>query len=629
MQQFRNLLKGWFGKILLAIFILPFAFFGIEGIFLGGARSDVTLTVNGVEISKAEVDRAVSAQRDAMVQRMGGNIDGSFFTDEMLRPGVIESLIQRELLTKAVKDEGLHVAPEFIKNYVRTMPQFQDEVTGAFSQEKLEMVLARAGYTPLRFFDELSSGMVVEQLQQAIVLSAFSTEAELKTLVQLDRQQRDVSYATLKLDAFEGLVEITDADVSSYFDTHQQQYRTEEMVAIQYLAFQPQDFASEVTIGEEDLQAEYNHYVSTVEGEERRRASHILVEVSDERSDADARTRIEEAKTKLDAGEDFARVAETYSDDIATASSGGDLDFAGRGIYDTAFENALFALEEGATSDIVKTEFGYHIIKLTDVESLPVVSFEEKRQELTQKLKEIRAAEQLASAIEEMNELTYAAGDLSAVAERFNKPVQESEAFTRRGGSGITADPTVVETAFSENLLKEGMNSSAIELADRRVVVMRVARHEPARDRALEEVRDEVVTALKAQKAHDNASKTAQEIVDKVASGATLESLVEEYDITWTHKADVTRQSGEVSRPLVTKLFEMPAPQEGGNSVDKVSLPSGDQEIVVLTKVTEGEFSLSQDEVMQAMLSSATHMGQLDFDSYVATLKSRADIVRN
>lgn len=628
MQQFRNLLKGWFGKVLLAIFILPFAFFGIEGIFMNSGRSDVAIVVNDVEISKPEVDRAISAQREAMVQRMGGNIDGSFFTDDMLRPRVIESLIQRELLSQAVKDEGLYVANEAIKSYVRNMPQFRDESTGAFSQEKLETVLARAGYTPLRFYDELSSGMVTEQLQQAIGLSAFATEQELKTLVQLDGQKRDLSYATLKLDRFQQGVEVGEDDIKSYFEANREQYRTEERVRIQYLSFKASDFAADVAVSDEDLQKEYADYVHSQEGQERRRASHILVEINDDRDDAEALSRIQEAKTKLDGGEDFASVAKHYSDDVATASTGGDLDFAGRGIYDPAFDSALFSLKEGATSDIVKTEFGYHLIKLTGIESVPVASLEEKREELTQSVRDTRSAEQLSQAIDQMNELTYAAGDLSAVAEKFGKPVQESEPFSRRGGSGITADAKVIEAAFSENLLKEGMNSSAIELADGSVVVMRVSLHEPARDRTLDEVRDQVVTALKMQKARDKTSETAQQLVDKLKAGATLEALADEFEITWVHQAGVGRQSADVSRTIVTKLFELPAPAENVASVDKVGLPSGDQEIVVLTKVTEGEFKLSEDETLQALLSTANHQGQLDFDSYIATLKSRATIVQ-
>lgn len=629
MQQFRNLLKGWVGKVLLAIFILPFAFFGIEGIILNSGRADFAISVNGVEISKAEVDRAINSQREAMVQRMGGNIDPSFFTDEMLRPRVIDQLIQRELLTQAVKDEGLYVANEAIKSYVRNMPQFQDEATGAFSQEKLETVLARAGYTPVRFYSELSNGMVAEQLQQGIGSSAFVTEEELKTLVTLDGQKRDVTYATLKLDKFNSGIEVTDEEVQTYFEANQAQYRTEETVRIQYLVFKPSDFAKNVTVTDDEIRTEYEHYVKSQEGMERRRASHILVEVNDDRSDADAIARIKEAKAKLDAGEDFATVAKDFSDDTATAANGGDLDFAGRGIYDTAFEDALFGLKEGQVSDIVKTEFGYHVIKLTGVEAQPVASFEDKRQELAQKVTESKAVDELNVAIDQMNELTYAAGDLSAVAEKFGKPVEESAAFTRRGGAGITADPKVVEAAFSDTILKEGMNSSAIELADGSVAVLRVSQHDASRDRTLDEVKDQVVGALKQQKAREQAKATAEQIVEKIKSGATLESLADEFTFTWIKESGVGRQANNVSRTIVSKLFEMPAPVDGSPSVDKISLPTGDQEIVVLTQVADGEFKLNDDEVLQASLSAANRFGQQEFENYVATLKERAEIVQN
>jgi peptidyl-prolyl cis-trans isomerase D len=250
----------------------------------------------------------------------------------------------------------------------------------------------------------------------------------------------------------------------------------------------------------------------------------------------------------------------------------------------------------------VKTEFGYHIIKLTGIEALPIASLEEKRQELSAKAVENRSADLLTEAIDQMNELTYAAGDLSAVSEKFGKPVQESESFTRRGGSGIAADQKVVEAAFSDNLLKEGMNSSAIELADGSVVVMRVSQHEPPRDRTLEEVRDQVVAALK--ESREKASETAQQVVDKLKAGSTQEALADEFGITWTNQAGVTRQTNDVARPIVTKLFEMPAPAEGGKSVD------------------------NEDETVQALLSSANRLGQLEFDNYVGTLKSRAEIVQ-
>lgn len=626
MQQFRNLLKGWFGKVLLAIFILPFAFFGIEGIFMNSGRADFAVRVNDVEISKAEVDRAIVNQRDLLVQRMGGNVDPGLFSDDMLRPRVIDSLIERELLTQAVKAEGLVVSPDTIKQYVRGMPQFQDDATGAFSQEKLESMLARAGYTPVRFYAELSADMVSDQLRQGVGLSAFATESELKELIKLDAQKRDASYATLSLEPFKTDIEVTDDEAATYFEANQSQYRTEEKVKIQYLVFKAGDFAEQVEVTEDEILAEYDQYAKSQSDLERRRASHVLVEVNDDRSDDEALARIKEAQAKLQAGSEFAELAKTYSDDTATAEIGGDLDFAGRGIYDEAFEKALFTLKEGEVSDVVKTEFGYHLIKLTGVEAQSLAPLEEKREEMKQRVAEAKAAEKLNEAIDELNELTYAAGDLSAVSERFAKPVQESAAFTRRGGSGITADPKVVEAAFSEALLKEGLNSSAIELADGSVMVMRVSLHEPERTRTLEEVRDEVLTALRMQKAREKAKAAAEEIVAKLQAGDSLESVADAYKLTWNHQSDVSRQSTDVSRQIVSKLFEMPSPAEGSRTVEKISLPSGDQDIVVLTKVTEGEFTLDQKETLQAALSFAGQVGQVEFRNYLATLRENAEI---
>lgn len=628
MQEFRNLLKGWVGKLLLVIFIVPFAFVGIEGILLNTGKGDIALTVNGKDIPKAEVDRAISAQRDALAQRMGGQIDPSLFSDDMLRPRVIETLIQKELMTQAIVDEGLYVAPETIKDYVRSMDQFKDE-KGEFSQEKLETVLARAGYSPARFFDELSTGMVAEQLQQGIGSSAFVTTEELKTLVQLDRQTRDLSHATVKVEKFQGQVDVTDADVSSYFDSNRQQYRTQEKVSVQYVQFKPEDFSRDVRVSEEDLAAEYEHYVATSSEQERRRSSHILVEINDDRDEEEAKARIAEARAKLEAGEDFAAVAKTYSDDTASAEQGGDLDFAARGVYDAAFETALFALEEGKVSDVVRSEFGFHLIKLTGVEKPAVASFDAKKDELKQTLVQSKASEKLNEAIDELNRLAYESGDLAAISEQFGKKVEETPLFTRQGGSGIAADKKVIDTAFSDAILKDGANSEAIELADGSVLVVRIGKHEPARDQTLDEVKDQVVATLKQQKARDKAVATADEVLARLQKGESLEALGDAFGLVWSNVADVNRQNAEVPRPVVTKLFEMPRPAEGSRVVDKSGQPNGDQEILVLTGVKDGEFKFSDDEIVQNSLAGAARFGQVEFENYMGILKQGAEIVQH
>lgn len=626
MQQFRNLLKGWLGKLLLFIFILPFAFFGIEGIFNSSGSQDVAFTVNGVEISKIEVNRGIENQRQNLKQQMGGNIDDSFLTDDLLRPRVIEGLIQKELIRQASENEGLAVSSNLVKSYVRSLPQFQDE-SGEFSNDKLETLLVQANFSKARLFDAVQESMVLEQLQSGIGKTAFITTPELEYVIKLNGQKRVVSYTTLKAAPLKESIELTDEEVQVYYEANKPQYRTEEKVKVDFVTIGLEDFTNDVDVKESDIVAAYDEYVASLASQERRRASHVLVEVNDDRSDEEARKRIEAALGKLQEGDSFEEVAQEYSDDIATASSGGDLDYAGRGLYDTAFEDALFALaSKGDMSGVVKTEFGYHLIKLTGIEKPKVSSFEDKREALIATLKQDMAREKLDVAIDDISRKAYESGDLQVISEDYKTPIETSEFFTARGGSGVSADSDFIAAAFSDVVLKEGHNSEVVELPDNKVAVLRLAEHQPARDQSLDEVETLVRSALLQQRMRELAQEKAEQIVATIEEGADLATTADEFGLEWNEGIEITRQSGDVSRSVISTSFEMPKPAASSVSAKKVSLPSGDQEIVVLTKVIEGEFELSETESMQAKASAAQQFGNQDFSNYVASLKDSAEI---
>ncbi|MEC8809989.1 MAG: SurA N-terminal domain-containing protein [Pseudomonadota bacterium] len=626
MQQFRNLLKGWLGKLLLVIFILPFAFFGIEGIFNSSGSQDVAFTVNGVEISKIEVNRGIENQRRNLKQQMGGNIDDSFLTDDMLRPRVVEGLIQKELIRQASEKEGLAVSSNLVKSYVRSLPQFQDE-SGEFSNDKLETLLVQANFSKARLFDAVQESMVLEQLQSGIGKTAFITKPELEHVVKLNDQKRVVSFSTLKAAPLKDSIELTEEEIEDYYQANQRQYRTEEKVKVHYVTIGLDDFAADIKVEEADIVSAYDEYVKSLDAQERRRASHVLVEINDDRSEQEALERITEVQEKLQAGESFEALANEYSDDIATAPAGGDLDFAGRGLYDGAFEDALFALQsEGDTSDIVKTEFGYHLIKLTGIEKPEAVPFDEKKAELVAELKQDLAREKLDVAIDDISRKAYESGDLQIISEDYESPVETTDFFTARGGSGVAADSDFIAAAFSDTVLNEGHNSEVVELPDNKVAVLRLAEHQPARDQSLEEVRAQVSSALLQQKMRQLAQDKAEQIVEKLKAGSELAAIAEEFDLEWKENVEITRQSGDVSRSVISTAYEMPKPTESTISAKKVSLPSGDQEIVVLNKVIEGEFDLSETEIMQAKSSASQQFGNQDFNNYVASLKDSADI---
>lgn len=626
MQQFRNLLKGWVGKLLLFIFILPFAFFGIEGIFNSSGSQDVAVTVNGVEIPKIEVSRAIENQRRNLKEQMGGNIDDSFLTDDLLRPRVVEGLIQKELIRQSSERDGMAVSSNLVKSYVRSLPQFQDE-TGQFSNDKLETLLVQANFTKARLFDAVQESMVLEQLQSGIGSTAFITSAELDYIVKLNDQKRVVSYATLAAAPLKDGITLSDEEISAFFEMNKLQYRTEEKVKVNYIVVAMDDFADDAEVEESELLAAYDDYVQGVKDQERRRASHVLVEINDDRSQADAKARIEEALARLTAGDSFESVAQEYSDDIATATAGGDLDYAGRGLYDEAFEEALFGLKaEGDVTGVVKTEFGYHVIKLTGIETPEIADFDTKKAELIADIKIDHARIKLDEAIDEIGRIAYESGDLQAVSERYGKPIETTPFFTQMGGSGIAADPKFVTAAFSDAVIKEGHNSEIIELGDSRVAVLRLAKHQPARDQELSEVEEQVKTALIQQKLRQLTDEKATAIVAKLKEGGDLASVGEEFNLTWQENVEITRQSGDLSRSIISTAFEMPKPSDDAVSAKKVALPSGDQEIVVLSKVIEGENSLTDTEALQAKASASQQFGTQDFNNYVASLKDSAEI---
>lgn len=626
MQQFRNLLKGWMGKVLLVIFILPFAFFGIEGIFSGNSKQDIAIEVNGVEISKVEVSRAIQNQRQNLKAQMGGNIDDSFLTDDMLSPGVVENLIQRELVKQALEADGLTVAPELVKSYVRSMPQFQDE-SGEFSNERLEVALVQANYTKLKLYSVVQESMVMEQLQAGVGASAFITEAELENMVKLSNQKRDVAYAKLDVAPLKKEVEISDDELQQYFEENKAQYRTEEKVKLNYIALGVEDFASAVEVSEADIQAAYEDYMASQKDLERRKASHILVEINDDRTKEEALARIEEAKAKLDGGSQFESLTESFSDDIATAANGGDLDFAGRGVYDPAFEEALFSLKEvNQVSDIVETEFGYHLIKLTAIEAQEIAPLAEIEAKLTAEVKNRLAQEELDAALDELNRLAYESGDLQVISEQFSTPIKTTDLFARNGGSGIAADNVVVQAAFSDPVLQEGLNSDVLELADGKLAVVHLNQHEEARDRDFSEVKAQISSALELDKAKQVAKDKAQEIVDKIRSGESTDTLAEQYGLTWKKVEQATRQSSDLSRSVINTAFTMAKPLEGKPQVEIASQPNGDQEIVILSKVEEGDFAMEGAELIQAKSAASDRLANEDFQNYVASLRESAEV---
>ena len=626
MQGFRNLLRGWFGKFLLALFILPFAFFGIDGIFNSSGRSNVSIKVNGDEISKQEILKNIELQKQTIQQRLG-NIDPSVITDEMVRPSVEQTLIQKKLLNQSIQQQGMVIPRAAVNKYVTSIDQLKD-AEGKFSEDRFKMMLQRLGYSGVGFYDEVNQQMLVDQLKTGIEKSAFSLPKELKTLVKLDRQTRDIATLKVTVADFKSNLEVNDAEIASYFEKNKDRYKTDEQVKVKYIVVSAENLGIDEP-EEEDIQARFQERVEAESAKERRRAQHILVEVTADRSDSEALERVQEAKAKLASGESFENVAAQYSDDFATSKLGGDLGFAGKGLYDPEFDKALFSLQEGETSDEVKTEFGYHLIKLTGVEKVDLPELSENlRQEIISEIKADLAQELLTEAVDELNRLGFESGDLAPAADKYNVEIQTSGWVSRFNGEGVLSNSKVIAAAFSESVLVDRENSEVVEVGGDKLVMVRVQEHKPAASKSLEDVKDLVKSALESQKALELARARVEEILEKLKAGSGTTDIESEYGLKWEVSEKSGRQNAELDPQVVKSAFELPKPEEGKHSATKVQSGSGDQIIVLVSKVYDGEYTLSELEAEQLKNVLGDRFGYMDFVNYIETLETEAVIER-
>lgn len=630
MDAFRHLLRGWVGKSLLALIILPFAVVGIEGVFTGSGPNQAALEVDGHEISKVELERAIDSRRQQMLERMGAGVDPSIITAEMVRPGTEKALIQRQLLINAAEDEALFVPSESVKSYVRSLPQFHDD-KGVFSQERLERFLVQSGMSAARIFSEVNADMVTEQLQNGITQSAFATQGDVEQILALDRQTRDIGVATIKPSAFEASITVSDEDLQKFYDQNTNAFRSEEKVQLEYLHFSKADFVdNEADIADDQIAARIAEKAEKAKQSERRRAAHILIETGSKHEDAEAKAIADEVLAQVKGGASFETVAKEKSEDFATAKSGGDLGFAGKGVYDPAFEAALYELAAvNDVSGVVKSEFGYHVIKLLAVETPNLPDALRDRDSVVAELREEQARERMTLAVDELNRLSFESGDLSVIADQYKKPVQVSDWLTRSKAEGVFNDTKVKDVAFSDAIIQEQRNSDAIELEDGSLLLVRLKAHEAPRQLGLDEVKDPVKQQVIAEKSLEKARATADELLAKLVAGDAPDAAAKALSLSWEFTTAVERTAGKPNRQIIQKAFELAKPEAGKFTSGKLDLANGEIAVLAVSNIGQRAIERTDAEKQQFTKGMAYRFGTMDMEGYLATLEAKAEIKRN
>ncbi|MBF8733395.1 SurA N-terminal domain-containing protein [Pseudomonas guariconensis] len=621
LQNIRDNSQGWIAKTIIGLIVVLMALTGFEAIFQAASHSQDAAKVNGQTISQNELSQAVDMQRRQLMQQLGKDFDPALLDEKMLREAALKGLIERKLLLQGAEDAKFAFSEAALDQLILQTPEFQ--VDGKFSAERFDAVIRQMGYGRMQFREMLAEEMLIGQLRTGLAGSSFVTDKQVEAFARLEKQTRDFASLTFKADP--AAVKVSDDEIKAHYDQHAKEFMTPDQVVIDYIELKKSAFFDQVQVNEDELKALYEKEIANLA--EQRHAAHILIEVDDKVSDAQAKARIEEIQQRLAKGEDFAALAKEFSKDPGSASNGGDLGFAGPGVYDPAFEDALYKLNKDQVSAPVRTEYGYHLIKLLGVQAPEVPTFASLKDKLTRELKTQQVEQRFVEVTKQLEDAAFEASDLAQPAQDLGLKVQTSAAFGREGGEGITANRSVVQAAFSEEVLEEGANSNAIELDPETVVVLRVKEHRKPEQLPLEAVAKNIREHLAKEKATAELKAKADKLIAGLRDGS-IPLTAEQEGQKWKTQEAVTRGQDGIEPAELQAVFRLAKPASKDKPVyGSVVLGDGSLVVLQLKGVNEGA-AATDEEKAQIRRYLASRAGQQDFASYRKQLEAAADVTR-
>lgn len=622
LERIREGSQGATAKVILTLVILSFALAGI-GSYLGQPTETPVATVNGKEISQMSFARAYENERSRLEQQFGeyfSQIASDPAYTARMRENVIQRLVQQELQMQLAQELGLRVSDEAIKEEIRNIPAFQ--VAGQFNNDRYLQVIRQMNYQPDGFRDYLRKEMTLNQLASALVATDFTLENELAATVKLQNQLRDIKSVTLSAANFKSEVSVSEDEINEYYQLNQNQFMAPEMVALEYIELKGSELPLDEAVSDAEVAANYEENKALYMEPERRRVAHILVENLED--DAAAQAKAEAILAELQNGADFATLAQEKSDDLVSAELGGDLDWIDRDMMEPEFEEAAFALANvGDFSDVVQTEFGYHIIKLTDYEPEQVKALADVSADIKAQLELDKRLNLFYEIQTQVADLAFEVADsLADAAEVAGVEVKSTELFSRNNAPAPLNNPNVLNTAFSVEILEDGVNSELIEIADEHIVFIRAKEHKPAAVKPLDEVSAGIQLTLENQKASELAKEKADSLFASLQAGTALSEIASQVNAEVVATTGVTRQSFAPSYEVVQAVFKMATPSDA-QSAELVTLGNGDVSLVVLNKVYDAPEAEISEQMRDAI---ARQQINKHYEGFIKALQDNAEV---
>ncbi|MBV1879446.1 MAG: SurA N-terminal domain-containing protein [Pseudomonadales bacterium] len=612
-QDMRDNSEGIVAKIIVGLIIVVFAAFGMGSITTFLAPVAKVATVNGSDITEQEMQTGISRRR-RVLQTQDQAID-----EDLLRREVLENLINRRLLTQAAEEFGMQFSNASLDAEIVATDVFQ--VDGRYDREQFQMIIGGAGYTALGYREEMRRDKMFSQISNGIRSTAFVTKNEVIRTSGLAQQTRDIAFMRLILDDQSQKIEITNAEIATYYDENKLDFMTEEALDLAYVELKRDDLLADIDVVEEELILFFEDTRASYEKPEQRRIAHILIETNDEMSEQDAKLKADEVYQSIQSGGDFAVLAKQFSDDPGSAELGGDLGFNDAGTFVPEFEAAAKLLSLGDFSGPVKTEFGYHILKLTGFEQATTPTLEAFRDKVEHEYRVAAAEEIFVDLSARLSELAYESPDLEGFADELSLEVKFTGLSKRSEAVGIAANPAVLEAAYSGDVLLDGNNSLLLEITPNHHVVVHVKAHEIERLKDFEQVTDEIQDIIRGDKGSIQLRAEAEEIVSLLKGGSLTRYVADKYGLKWTVVGAAARNQASMDREINQQAFALARPAEGEKSVGFSLLGNGDAVVLSVTNVkNKPRDEVVDDDNQNLGKVLAAQQGVIDYREFIGNL---------
>ncbi len=622
LETFREHSKGWLAKLILALITIPFALWGIDS-YLQGAGSNVAVaTVNGKSITVQEYGNAMQDMRNQL--QASGKTDPALLDTPAVKQSVLNKLILNHLVGAEVRQEKFSISDEQLGKYIMSLPEFHQD--GKFSQELYDSILSQNQLTPSQFEGRMRADLLSQMVRQSIASTAAVPRAVSDNILRVEHQQREVSVADINANDFLAQTKVDGAQIQAYYDKNKEKFRVPEQVRIEFAMLSANNFIPSMTVTEDEVKKYYAENAEKFQGDEQRRASHILIGFGGKTDEAGKKAARDKAQSILaevkKAPKKFGELAKKYSQDPGSAEKNGDIGLFGRGMMVKPFEDAVYGMSPGAVSDLVESEFGYHIIQLTEIKGQGQ-SLDEVKVNIRAELMYQKALAKFAEQAENFSNMVYEQSDsLQPVVKAFGVETQTSQWMSREDALKFFKNSDkLVNAIFSNEVLKEKRNTEAIEAAPNTLVSARVLEYKPAAARSLTEISSSLEAYLKHEQAMALARKKTAEVLTGLKQGKEFAEL------NWIPSVTVDRKNAQgLTDEVMRKAF----------TIDTTKMPAYDfvekkNVGYALIKVARVDSNAPADDAENKLMAVEIEaaLSREYLAAYLASLKAKSDITIN